>query len=72
VSIAYPDSRGNLISAVADKPFANTDVLPEFVSNVTTVQVGGVNNFSPVNYRVYHWIPTVPSAEQITFTLQVP
>lgn len=73
VVLAYPFSEGALTFAKANKPNDNTDVLQPFTDGlVTNISVGGVGDFDPIAYRVYHWIPAQPPTESITFSLQVP
>jgi hypothetical protein len=73
VVLAYPSSLGALTFAKADQPNADSDVLQPFVAGlVTNISVGGVSDFDPVVYRVYHWIPAAATPSVINFTLRIP
>jgi hypothetical protein len=59
VIFSYPSTLGD-VSSVLHREASNAEIKDVFTKVSPNIQVGGVNNFSPVDYNTYYYIPSIP------------
>lgn len=68
VVFAYPATLRQ-VNSVKFVEFSNTEIKEAFTE--TTVEVDGANGFTPINYRVYTFVPVEPFSQTATYTITI-
>jgi hypothetical protein len=68
VAFAYPSSLG-AVSKVSYYEGFEADVKENFT--LTTVQVSGLNDYTPINYNTYTYAPVEPFSEEVNYIVTI-
>ena len=68
VQFAYPENIRN-VDSVKYRELSNTEVKNTFTQSI--IQVAGVNNTLPINYKVYEFIPSGPFGSEVNYDVTI-